>query len=273
MESSRGALSSDLKNLRSGAGRSMSSQDDTGGPLPSETPEDLLRRARSYPFPAPDHAFVHTHTEAVPWDGPDLTGRVPVLAIGSNRAPVQLARKFRKQPGAAIPVERARLAGFDICYAAHISAYGSITAALHPVPGCAVELSITWLHADDLPTMHATEGRGVNYDYAGIAHLDLRAEHSGELDRAFVYVCRGGCLAVDGALAGLAEITADGRPHPHLTQPEIQQLVHARLADGEHPDDFILRGISDREEKRRREALLQADAIPFDWHAVDVVTA
>lgn len=245
---------------------------DTGGPLPSETPEELLARARSYPFALPDHAFVHTHAGAQPWDDPDIAGRLPVLAIGSNRAPVQLARKYRHEPDAVIPVERAWLDDFDVCYAAHISAYGSITAALQPVPGCRVELSITWLAADHLPTMHATEGRGFNYDFAEISGLTLAAEHSGALDRAFVYVCRNGCFRVDGGLAGLAEIQAENRPHPELTQPEIQRHAHARLGAGTDPDRFILDAIRDRDVKRRRETVMQADAIPFDWEMLDVVT-
>lgn len=54
----------------------------------------------------------------------------PVLAVGSNAAPVQLARKFPKMmfpDGVVIPVLRCVLPDFDVVYAPLISSYGSCT--------------------------------------------------------------------------------------------------------------------------------------------------
>lgn len=54
----------------------------------------------------------------------------PVLAVGSNAAPVQLARKFPKSmfpDGVVIPVLRCVLPDFDVVYAPLISSYGSCT--------------------------------------------------------------------------------------------------------------------------------------------------
>ena len=58
---------------------------------------------------------------------------VPVLAIGSNGSPQQLARKFpaSKFPsGVLIPVVRAVLEDFDVVYAPLIAAYGACAGTL-----------------------------------------------------------------------------------------------------------------------------------------------
>ena len=57
----------------------------------------------------------------------------PVLAVGSNAAPAQLARKFPAEQfpdGVVIPVLRCVLPDFDVVYAPLISSYGSCTGAL-----------------------------------------------------------------------------------------------------------------------------------------------
>ena len=53
----------------------------------------------------------------------------PVLAVGSNAAPAQLARKFPAKlfPNVVIPVLRCVLPDFDVVYAPLISSYGSCT--------------------------------------------------------------------------------------------------------------------------------------------------
>ena len=55
----------------------------------------------------------------------------PVLGIGSNGSPEQLARKYppSKFPQAVIPVVRCALKDFDVCYAPLIASYGSVTGA------------------------------------------------------------------------------------------------------------------------------------------------
>lgn len=56
----------------------------------------------------------------------------PVLGIGSNGSPEQLARKFlvAKYPHAVIPTVRCALKDFDVVYAPLISSYGSCTGKL-----------------------------------------------------------------------------------------------------------------------------------------------
>ena len=59
----------------------------------------------------------------------------PVLGIGSNGSPEQLARKYlpAKFPNAVIPTVRCALRDFDVVYAPLISSYGSCTGERSPL--------------------------------------------------------------------------------------------------------------------------------------------
>lgn len=63
----------------------------------------------------------------------------PVLAVGSNAAPAQLARKFPAElfpDGVVIPVLRCVLPDFDVVYAPLISSYGSYTGTAEHATVC-----------------------------------------------------------------------------------------------------------------------------------------
>ena len=94
----------------------------------------LIALATGYPyeFPACSYLFADHTQHPLPDDLlTELTGRVPVIACGSNRAPEQLARKFRGWPSPLrIPVLCGRIDGFDVVYSAHFTRYGAIPASL-----------------------------------------------------------------------------------------------------------------------------------------------
>lgn len=238
-------------------------------------PSDLdpVERAMTYPYYIPDCSYMLRDDgwEPAPIGPAETTGRLPVIATGSNRSPEQLARKYADFDGVTIPVQRAWLADFDVVFAAHITGYGSISANLLPSPGVRVDLSVTWLSADQMARMHATEGRGFSYDYAELSGLALETEDGPTLDTAFAYIHRGGALRVDGALCGIAEIGATGRPYPSRRQPEAIAEAHRRLAHDGSVDAFIHENIADRALRFAREAVLQEDAIGFDWAQTRVV--
>ena len=59
------------------------------------TTDPLILRALNYPYSYPAYDFVLDNGSAAPLqDRRSLEGRIPVLAIGSNRSPEQLLRKF-----------------------------------------------------------------------------------------------------------------------------------------------------------------------------------
>jgi len=234
--------------------------------------DDKLARALGYPFDIPEHSFVYQDGEVRAFeDASERDGRIPVIACGSNRAPKQIAWKYRSEENTIIPVERAWLADFDVVHVAHLTHYGSVAATLQHVDAMRVEVSINWLTEDQLALMHQTESIGSHYHYARLDKIVLDAEVGGKLDSAFAYATILGCLSVSGGLAGLAAVRAEGRPHPTLTQNEIQAHVHARLGEDDQHESFILDNIADADLRRARTNKLADDTHPFAWPHVEVI--
>ena len=86
-----------------------------------------------------------------------------MLSVGSNRAPVQLLRKFGN--AALVPVTPAILHDCDIVHAATVSYYGAVSCTAFPSSGTDVMLNVAWLDEAQLQVMHRTEAVGVAYDY------------------------------------------------------------------------------------------------------------
>jgi hypothetical protein len=227
---------------------------------------ERLALALGYPFEIPDHSFLFRAGAMEPLQAaPDLSGRTPVLAIGSNQSPAQLARKFAHDPEAVIPVTRAWLMDFDICYATHVTRYGAIPGNLHPCTGMRIRLSITWLDDAQLRVMHATEILGESYVFARLDGLDLETDEGARVASALAYVSPHGAMKVDGSPLGLAAMTAERRPHPAEIQKEALAHLYRRCAAAETLDDFILAAFDNANERRRRTAFLRADALAFVW--------
>lgn len=230
-----------------------------------------IAHAKTYPFAILDHSFMvrHGKVTVLPSGDNHRAGRTPVIATGSNRSFEQLARKFGDDPD-GVPTERARLADFDVVYAAHITRYGSIPATLQHVAGMGVHLAVNWLTERQLAAMHATEG---NYDFVLLERITLETEAGPALDEAHVYVAKNGPLMHEGAPIGSREAAAEGRPHAAMDQHEAQAHVHARLGEGIAPDDFVLQNIEDERLRRERTERLGDPAASFawrHWRAVDI---
>ncbi|MEX1109029.1 MAG: hypothetical protein WEC00_08980 [Dongiaceae bacterium] len=233
---------------------------------------ERLALAQSYPFDIPDASFLFRNGAAETLqDVPDLGGRTPVLAIGSNQSPVQLARKFAHAPETEIPVTRAWLDDYDICYATHVTRYGSIPGNLHHCENMRVRLSITWLDETQLRVMHATEIVGESYVYARLSGLGLETENGSRVDSALAYVSLHGVMRIDGAPLGLASMAAEGRPHCAAFQNEALAALHRRCGNQNAIEDFILAAIADPAERMRRTALLRSDPIRSDWPHLEII--
>lgn len=166
-------------------------------PPPPVSDAERLARAKGYPYPRPNSSFVYVNGQTYEFDDSQWMGAgglewlktstpfgelsiaqvlknhdakweltreeplTPVLAVGSNAAPDQLARKFPQQlfpEGVVIPVLRCVLPDFDVVYAPLISSYGSCTATLEYSPGSAVAIFVTYLQPHLLKRMDETEG-------------------------------------------------------------------------------------------------------------------
>ncbi|KAI8468085.1 MAG: hypothetical protein J3K34DRAFT_479333 [Monoraphidium minutum] len=186
---------------------------------------------------------------------PPGTPLTPILAIGSNAGPEQLARKFPPAlfpRGAVVPVIQCVLTGFDVAYAPLISSYGSATATLEASPGTEVEVFITYLTPPLQQRMHETEGAYDLLRLDGIHLEEGRALAGSEwssrtLDSVYQYNHSLGTLHLPLARRGgggrggggggaspiaLAEIPATGRRFPALTQVEMQAALMRGFLQG-----------------------------------------
>jgi len=236
---------------------------------------DPLHRAKTYPYPIPERSYIFRNgrpdflnADSPP---PDLQNRTPVLAVGSNQSPEQLARKFGAAaadgtPGGNwgdIPVIRIQLRDFDAVYSPHISTYGAVPATLHEAPGVTVSLFITWLSQPQLTRMHDTEITSANYDFGRLGGLSMEAEHGPEMDAFYLYISTRGSFTHNGVPVPLAEIKATGRRWPAMNQDEVQDTVRGRLAPDMAKEAFISQSIENADLRRHRSDTLGINAHAF----------
>lgn len=232
---------------------------------------EALERAYAYPYSAPDGSWLYRDGAAAPWpadgDPADHGGmpRTPVLSYGSNRAPVQLARKYAGWPvGTEIPVTRGWLADFDVVHAARLAAYGSVPATLARSPATVVEVGVLWLTAAQLVRMHETEGVGRDgYAYLELTDISLELDGGPKLDVVATYEALSGPLLPDGTPRALAAVPARGRVFPVLDQRAALSLVRDRLAPGQDLDAFVRAAVSDPEINRAHRTALRAFGRPL----------
>lgn len=231
--------------------------------------DDPQYRARGYPYKLLEQSYVITNGEhavvdhANPLD--DLENRRPVLAVGSNMSPQQLARKFPAPDGGTIPVTKIRLLDFDSVYSTHFTSYGAIPATLFPSPGTEVTLFITWLDAGQERHMHATEIAGESYHFCRMDGIQARVENGPDLDHLYFYQSSRGALPIDDDPVPLAEVTAANRRWSALSQGEIQEHTRQMLAPHMELADFIDDNIGNHEIRRQRTDALHATAKPFSY--------
>lgn len=224
-----------------------------------------LDRARDYPYAIPGHSYVWRGGVVAPFDPAARRGRLPVLAVGSNQSPWQLTRKFGDQ--GEIPVQRARLAGFDIFYSAHITAYGSVPAMLQQSPGTEVTLSLTWLDDRQLELMHATELSAAKYEFAAIEDIDLMLDCGIRMDSVHIYAGVNGHLMHDGDAIALAAVPAAGRRPKALNTVEVLEIVRQRIAPAEDPDEFVLKLVGDPAYRNACTERIATDSVAFGYPA------
>jgi hypothetical protein len=214
----------------------------------SEATAAILKRALSYPFATPERSYLYLDGEAVelPPDGPDLSGRAPLLSYGANSAPEALTRKLAPLPGVEMPVLRAELEGFDVVYSAHVSPYGAVPATLAESLGTTAPVFVTYPTAEQRALLTATEP---NYDLVtlrGIACLvdaGDEPEEGGRASTTFIelaaYRSKHGCLSLDGSEVALAAVRSSGRTLPELDEPAVLERVRAQLEPALELDQFI----------------------------------
>ncbi|MGF1457078.1 MAG: hypothetical protein ACFB6R_17075 [Alphaproteobacteria bacterium] len=252
---------------------------------------DKVRFALSYPFAQSTGSFVYAEGRAWPltdfdiWDWPgakvlgdrdemalmDVLGpvhytdlaerRSPVLAVGSNASPEQLARKYAGTRD-VIPTVRVSVADHAIVYAAHIAGYGSVPATLHYMPGARVNAFVNFLTDDQRDRMDATETLGRHYAFTVLHGADIRLEDGTSLSDVAAYVAIQGVIAKGARPLALAEVPQDTPDLEQVTQAQMAEYLRAALAPEMSLDEFVLAQIRDPALRQGREEVMATLTVP-----------
>lgn len=190
-----------------------------------------------------------------------------MLAVGSNRAPQQLARKFGPT-GGTVPVLRCWLTGFDTVYSAHLSAYGSAPATLIRSPGTRVALALNWLTDAQLARMHETELARGNYAFGRLETVALEGEFGLKVDGPWFYASRHGALNRLGAPVPLAWVPARQRRWPALNQAALQAELRNALARSMGLEAFVSQAIGHAPRRLQRTKRLKRKALSLDLNGI-----
>lgn len=231
-----------------------------------------IKRAVDYPYPVPDQDFLFKGGKAQPFAAEMIGGdRTPVLAVGSNRAPEQLTRKYGDGDDVEIPVTQLKFPGFDVVYNAHMARYGSLPATIIPAPGVTAHIYVTWLTPPQLSVMHTTEGVGINTEFGVFEGLALTSGGR-PVTSAWTYRGRHGAFAPDGTPRSVGEVRADNRTFPALHQRDVLTFVHRNFGEGVF-DDWLITHIEDAEKRKglSRRISVGAAKVEFpDFRVVEV---
>ena len=192
-----------------------------------------LQRALDYPYDAPPDAYLikDGHRLSLSEDY-DFSGRTPVLSVGSNRAPVQLNRKFGDR--AEVAVTPVTVRDCDVVHVANLAPYGAVPCSAFPCSGTSIDLNIAWLTPSQLQIMHQTESLGVAYEWVEWDLSVIEHRFDAPLDRLFGYAALTGAMSVAGeGPFGLARIPAQNRQFIQKSQLQMQEMVHHRFCSDE----------------------------------------
>jgi len=186
--------------------------------------EDLLTRAFGYPYPVPDtsnYLFKQGAAHVLP---SDFTpgDRLPVLAIGSNRSPEQLLRKYGTRH--CIPVTEIALSDVDVGFCAYLTHYGSMPATLMHAPDTRATIKITWLSPAQLSLMHQTESVGPHTLFGTLPIGEMTVAGQ-TYRRAYTYVSARGLYPVQGSVRALVDIPAQRRQFIAFGQRQMLNTV------------------------------------------------
>ncbi|WAL97897.1 hypothetical protein [Streptomyces sp. Je 1-369] len=173
-----------------------------------------------------------------------VAGRHPVLAVGSNASPGQLAHKLGRLgiPG-TVPMVPVRLRGLGIGCSAHIGRAGYVATAPYARAGERRTLVVSWLDPAQLPAVDATELPNYRRVHLSGDAYGMTLPSGEPLTGASVYVSARGVLADPltglprpggGDQAALLDALLDAStPLRELLGPDAATWVRRAAADPE----------------------------------------
>ena len=237
-------------------------------------------RATNYPYEAPSFSYVIENGHCRPFleaDETELTDRIAVLSVGSNRAPQQLLRKFG--PEARCFVTNVTLHDCDIIHSACFSYYGAVPCTAHPSKGTSINLNAVWLTANELQIMHDTEAVGTAYDFCewdkgAITFNDVQVPHS-----VFGYSSRLGALCDEANTPlALSKLSATKRQFTAISQIEARHHLYDSLPfalRSSGADEFMHKLVRDKGFRKEVNDTLLSQAQPMKdgrWRVIPATT-
>jgi len=259
---------------------------------------DLVNRAKAYPFGTPVSSYLFVCGECWPVDcynelRPERSivrfhderssaadffvskglqtsylaaPRIPVLASGSNASPARLREKFcNALEQTVIPVILYSVKNLLPVFSAKFASYGSITATLQQACESETKMFVTFLSLEQLEIMHQTEAIGDEYDFARLGRVDIQQTTWGSAAQktVYAYLSRKGVFSTGGQQFSLDSRSALTSGFAHKTQIEMLTQARDLLSPQEDLDHFLLRNITDEKVRRKHNLALQQFSQPF----------
>ncbi|MFC7304770.1 hypothetical protein ACFQVC_11130 [Streptomyces monticola] len=189
----------------------------------------------------------------------DLESRTPVLAVGSNASPAQIAYKLAEDAlPDTVPMIPVTVRGIGVGCSAHIGRAGYVAAAPYPDPEDTRTLVVTWLDETQLAAVDATELPNYRRHWLDGAAFGLVPPQGQALPGAYVYTGARGVLTGD-----------DGRPRPGggdqsaLLAALLAGSARLRALLGPDPESWVRRARADRAVREEAARVFAAESWVF----------
>lgn len=166
-----------------------------------------------------------------------VDARVPVIAVGSNASPAQMAHKFLQHDVAAvIPMITATVTGGQVGFAPVVAPAGYVPATLVRAPGQSTRLIVQLLDPAQLELLDRTE-LGYKRVRSADAGLTVTLDTGETLHNAYAYVFDSGWLADEAGPMLMANQLAPGTDAVADQQTLLEGLIEQHPAVRDiHPD-------------------------------------
>ncbi len=152
---------------------------------------------------------------------PPMSGRTPVLAIGSNACIAQMSHKYiSKNSRVAYPQIMAEVTGLDIGYAPTTARYGSVPATVVPRPNYTIQVAVQFLDEETLEELDATEGGSKRVTLSREQGVEVSLPNGGTLKSVEAYVASSGYLIHEDGSPWLL-----GEGDERLSQKNVMELL------------------------------------------------
>jgi hypothetical protein len=270
---------------------------DHGTDRREHTIDELVERAKGYPFPRPAGSFVFTHGRTYPVPHP-AGPWTPEMEIADGDRTITFA-ELCERAGAGTRSsanggsadyaceERTPVFGYSSnaspdalshkfamlphavvpsirCHVTDWDAVyschvsrGYIPAAIHPSPGTGLHGVMSWLTDEELDLMNASENLGVNYEFRPLKGVVATFENGEKVTSPLAYFTLHGELRINDLPVAVAGTTAENRRYGVMAEIEVLELARHQIAPGRELDRMIADAIESVDNRQKLTAKLK----------------